>query len=1413
MQPPLNRSLHSHRSDTVTTLYGSDCDKKEVTQSTEYQEDTALHEHAANTTKRSHAMEIKPQLPSQTTTDGSSSQKHETSKITRSNGLIQKKQQDKLEREMQKLDYQSNQLQSVEEALSRAQKSIKTKDKNITKFVSRLEKVTDMLEEKQRAVDTLSEMLRIEQEENEQLQNKSITPANSSLYQDLIGKWAVPVLLDTSSFPACFSFDTISAPLSSCSSYVVITRVKPSITSLKVGDIVLEVNGYSCRGTIDCSPGIQQLYKRTSELRLVVARSCSISTSSSSSDDQFDTPPPLPLSPLPPDNLTSSHSSEDVLTNTNGVDSIKEKLSKLQSEYQDLKQRMEESQLKENAAREELTTKEMDRREASFHVTKLEAMLQNEKSEKDKTARRCQETEKAKQNLEENLLEARDQLGSLVKAKERENDRLKIELTELNENHSNLQMRYRDTTEKLKNEKSKHAKEISATESATILADERELANLRSKIDEMKQKSNKKIAELIAEVDQKDLAMKKMGETMRKLENEKETSEKQLDMLKVTVQKITEELEVARQWKTSFEKMEEEKDLLVTEVKEMKMAEEKMKQDMHGARTKQMDDIQLTHSQLLQQKEKELEHAQDESASLQLKVQSLEALQHNRMALLESDLQNFRKHSEKKEDRIAERDDQISQLHFNLKEMSLEQQREIQQKMKLFEETQTQLLSYKEKVQFLEIDKKMQQERLTLIENDLQSLRNQIEKKDDSIATKDTQITELNFTIKEQNTELRLLQQQVVEEKRKCTNLSKKYEKSQTTLARIESKFEISEQQLKKKDSEIETVTHERNDLKKEKAWLEKKLEQQGLSIEAEKGNSKILEKRLNQEIESLRAGADISKKQLEASQREALMYKDKAEALLSTMERDLQSTKQQSEKKDESVTEKDSQIIKLYSMVDQLNIETKSLQAQLKDQQDQVQSLSHSLKSATSEINTLRTDKEQSSALLQKQKTQLDEKLNEHGKLQKEAVELESIVTELRSSKGQLEAELAKVKIDSEKRHREMKSSMQMLKSEIQLSKSENESIVKENSGLSKQILEMEQRLSGLGKELSELKSKNDLERTNFEKEKKEMATKISSVEQQLATVNSELTFQKNSYASLENKSSTLSEQLGYVKAEKEKVDEKFTNATSELERVKANFEAAKTDSGERSKLLQNLLEEKENDITRTQGRLKSEEEKVEKANAEKVIQQQEMEQIKQKLEKELHQLRQVSTTGEEEFKEQVSGLKKELSVLQDNNGELTEHLNSSRQEAKKLTERSTQLQEHLDDLNEQYSQLEKAKEKCSEELSKEKESCLTLANSIEELKQTIKTLQEDYESKLSLIETKSKQVEETLRKEIEKLHTQKKNLVEEISHHKAHIGKLNDELKSLNEYIQRLLPVVMEFKPSVLAVSKNSPLTTLPY
>ena len=1418
--PPVMAGIprHTHRSDTVTTLYSStsnDCtpNKEDLSRIIENQNTNILHlqrvvesvkEENESLLTRASVHSIAEFKGTTTTQRKDIGEEGHVEMVMDTTQLLRKQ-----------VAEQSGRLQIVEAELNKAHRMIQIKDGHIVQCERELKNTSNMVAEKQEAINTLSDILNSEQEENEQLRNQPLELTNA-LYNDLVGRVALAVeiepTIDTTATTTTttthtvadddFAFEEVDGPVSLAGSYVIINRVKSSFAPVQVGDIVLEVNGCSCRG-VDSSAAIQILEERDKPLKLVIARSQSQSNydrqhsngnSVNSGSDEI--PPPLPSCHAPLTDLPSSTSLDNVLPvsvfnkpqhmqdDINNTE-LAQKVFELEDKCKKLTATLAHKEKREIALLKELQSEKADKNDYMLQVSRFESKLRTEKDEKERLLSECRDIQTANNRLTKELDQNKERLELEMKTNDEKYAELAIQLSSLKSQYEALQLKHRGSTIK------------------RVDDSQEKVTNMQAEIDKMRKMSKEKENRLVAEVNRRELERIKVTQDIEKLNIENESVKKELNVSLQEISRLTNDVEKAKKKiesaKESAEQLKRERDLLFEDVKKAKERKEEIEKEMSTVIQKKINDAQVEYQKVLREKERDLENAQKEATSLGLKVQALETLQHDRMALLESDLQNSRKHSERREDTIAEKDDRITQLHFSLKELSTEQQKEIREKMKQLENAQKELLAHKEKVQSLEMDKRIQQERLSLLDNEVQTLRKDSERKEETITNKDSQITEVHSTLTEMNSELRLLQKQVLDEKENGNSLIEKLKGTGKELRKVESLNEKLKQQLQKYESDLETKSNESDILKKEKENLEKKLEEINATLNRERNASKLEEQRLNRDIEKFKAEVEISRKQIEASEREVHLYKEKAETLITTMERDLQSTKQQSEKKEESVTEKDRQIIKLYAMVDQLNSEIKSQQGQLKDEKDQSGIVSETLKSANSKVTSLQASNEELSSLMQMHKTEIVEMTSKIDRLQQETVALKLDNDKSKLVNKEIKTANAKLQSDFDTKLREFETYKQTVELQVSTYKGGNEALIKEGDKLSEQITNQERKSSALTTELAELKRKTDSERADLEKEKQEMALKLASLEQQLLTVNNELTSQKTSYVSLESKTNSLYEQLGYIKSEKEKVEEKHTNAVREHEKLKADVEAVKKSSVEKAMSSQQLIGEKEKEIEAKQTILKSLEEKIVKIEKENSLLQQKMDRMSQEAEEEMNEM---TTKFTKEIGEAKTSQTKEVTELQRIKMEMSEQLISSQKEVSILSERSSKLQKSLEELTEQY---DKAKQSSDEELGEEKNLRKTLENKIGEIEERNKRLQENTESEITREMNELKNVREELKRQLDKSQTEQTQLIEEIDRSKKELDKSNAEIKSLNEYVQRLLPVVMEFKPSVLAVEKK--------
>ncbi len=1404
--PPTAGIPHHNRSDTVTTLYSSasnDCspNKEDLLRIIDNQNSSILQlQNVIESVKREneslqmasgHSLERIDKTSTTTTRRDRNTDEHDID-----SGSGEPKQSEVLASSVQLLrrqvDQQTGRLQIVKAELNRAHKLMQIKDDQIAKCDKELKNASIMVEEKQNAINTLSDLLNFEQEENEQLRNQPqlTSKQTNTLYNDLLGRVAIAVEIEPTTIPNAtspvihdFGFKEVDGPVSSAASYIVINHVRSSITALQVGDIVLEVNGCLCRG-MGSSAGIQKLKECDKQLRLVIARSQPLDQSMISYDRQgsgtnsysSDIVPPLPLSPAPKtSDLPSSTSLDNMFVNVfdkpaqqdplNSVAELAEEVAELKSKCEKLTVAIKRKEQRESDLLKELQSEKTEKNNNMLQVSRLESELKREVNDKERLLSECRDIRNTNDRLTRELEQNKRSLDLQITTNNEKYEELSIQLSSLK---NDIQLKDR-----------------------IIEADEATLTSVQVEVEKTNNSSEEKMARLRAEME---LQHSKMANEIKALKVENKRILNELNTSQQEIERLTYDIEKANE---NIAANEEDTKILNRE------REEEIERTMSALFQKKLNDTEQEYRKMVQEKERDLGNAQREVMSLGLKVKTLETLQQDRMALLESDLQNSRKHSDRREGTIAEKDNRITQLHFSIKELSTEQQREIQLRMKQLEDTQKDLLTYKEKVQLLEMDKRILQERLTSLDNDVQTLRKESERKDEVTMNKDRQIAELHSTMKEINSEIRLLQKQVLDEKEKGIGLVEKLKGANEELRKVEEK---SKQQLRQYETELNAKSSKLDDFINEKDKLEKKLEEVIGALNREKTGNKLEEQRLSQDVEKLKAELEISKKQIEASQREALLYKEKAETLITTIERDLQSTKQQSEKKEESVTEKDRQIIKLYSIVDQLNSEIKSLQEQLKNERDQGESLSQTLKSTNGKVTSLQASNNELNSMIEILKIEAMEMTTKMDRLTQEAVDLKLSISKSDLAKDKMESANAKLKSDFNEKCQEFETYQQTIESNIRVHKDEREASIKTGNDLSSQIAEQERKSQALVTELAELKRKTDLERNSLEKEKQAMVIKLTSLEQQLTTVNNELISQKTSYASMESKTSTLYEQLGYIKSEKEKVEEKYTNAIREHEKLKNDLETARRLSAENASTSQQLMKEQENELERKQNVVKSLEDKLSKIKSENLLLQEKMERIKSEAENEIKQVTTRSSKDADEAKVKEEGLNKEVADLKI---EMTEKLNNVQQEIGTLSERNSKLLKQLHELNEQYDALEKIRKSSDEELGEEKNQRELLENKIKELEEKNKRLQENTESEIVKEKSELHNMQEELRKKLEKSQTDQTRLIAEIDQYKIQLNKSNAEITSLNEYIQKLLPVVMEFKPSVLAVQKYPSIT----
>ena len=1281
-----------------------------------------------------------------------------------------------------------------EDELRELNRCIEIRNKQIDQLQSDLKHATDLVNEKQAAIDTLSDILQNEQEENDRLQKESFHHT-STLYQDLCGRIAVAVELECppSSSSCGFIYEEVLGPISS-GSYITIKQLEQPNESLQVGDIILEVNGHSCR-SLDTTDAMQSLESSSGKLKLVVARSwpdCFGSHPYADDDNDFcmKTPPPLPTSPVPINDSMSSTSLDqhfgNIISKSNdsedSVNSLHEshdqlpmQFSELEKECGQLKQAIEEGEAAMKSLRNELEAVKMEKENALTQMTELEDSLRHERVEREGVEAKIKESEKTSAKLTQELAEHKEQRELQMRSTDKQKDQLFLQLSKLRADHEALQKKFKTATVALEESTNRFQKEIGMIQkegkqkeeelSTMLMEAESQLAKLKSEhqstgevnnfpsesveMEKLRNSFQERISELEAELREKALAHK---QECGKLEGENLQIGRKLDDSLKELQEMKLELGVARVKATEKENLVKEKDSQI---------------------------MQLHSTIITLEQQDELPNARAETEMIRNKLQE-------KIAELEAELK----------DRDLAHKETLEMK--NLK--SMHQEEAAHSESKELENAQKEVMSYKEKTQALESEVKTHKELLTSMKRDVETLKQELEKKESTIAVKDGQIAELHSSMKEQSSEIRLLQKQVSNERDRASETSVKQIATEKKLMETETANE----RLLSFETERETVARENSKLKDEAESLKSNLEELKKACETERHSFTKEKQSLEQAVENLKAELNLCKQQCVSNQQEASLYKEKTELLISTMEKDLQLTKQQWEKRDCTVTEKDNQIIKLYSTVDQLNSEIQSLQTQLRDEKEEGSRTSQALKIANSKIESMEATQADLDSFVKKVEADSKGKSEEMSRLQKEVSTMQSSIKELKKTNKSLEENCQNLKREAEESCHNLEELKSRLESEMKSYEDLNQTLKSDNDRISNDLEKEKETAELLRKELTDLRGVADSASKKSEKIKDEAENKVKTLEQQLNTSRGELTTQREYNVSLESKANTLLEQLGYVKAEKQKADEKVTYLKTEHEKSEKEYESARNELKVKMDNLQKLLTEKEEELEEKQKLLSSHEATIKSLEEEKLPLEERLTQITKEAEGELRQVKAKLQAEVDEARKIAESLKGEVNELQRNNTELSEGLRHSERTAGSLTERNESLKKNFEKLTAQHGNLEREKQAITDSYEEEKKSRATLEREVYTLENAKEKLKRESETELKKAEEEIKHLREDLKREIERYKTEEKRLSEQLDECKKQVETKEEELESSNKYISKLLPVVMEYKPSILAVGK---------
>ena len=562
-------------------------------------------------------------------------------------------------------------VQSKEVEISRFKHSVNSLHEIMQETKEISASLQSSIKEKDKALDALSSILAIEKKKNDQLQKKmkaSVKPLHSSLYDELLGRNVLTVEIErsTQNSPLGFKYEVVAGPITSAVSYLIVKQVSSPFLPLELGDVILEVNGHSCRKP-DLSAAVQQLKESIGIIKMVVTREDppsnehelpltthpNVASSKERTSNNFETetpdgnfhsksltPPPLPITPPPFDDVISeekessleyNHKSGSNDSDTVQLKNLSTKLTELHNVNSQLKAALDNSNHQIEEMQNTLEVERKERQKISLQLTRSETTLAERKSENEHLCNKIKEAERHCALLEEELNQCKLQLeisSETALEEERREDNLAIELSKFKVDHEAVKRKLQYTTARLEEDTNQYQKELQAykqkerflkEESSKLTADRNTVMETLRTSEQTNSNLHKQLSQYKSELE--------MTQTnVKKLETKKEILEKSINKLKVDLQNKSSDHKTATD---ELVRMTKENTAIKTELEDCKQQMRELTLDSETAR---MEENKLR----------------------------------ERLASMERDLQGIKKHAGKLEEDLREKENEIIALQSTI---------------------------------------------------------------------------------------------------------------------------------------------------------------------------------------------------------------------------------------------------------------------------------------------------------------------------------------------------------------------------------------------------------------------------------------------------------------------------------------------------------------------------------------------------------------------------------------------------------------------------------------------------------------------------------------------------------------------------------------------------------------------------
>ena len=705
-------------------------------------------------------------------------------------------------------------LQSKEVEISRFKHSVNSLHEIMQETKEISASLQSSIKEKDKALDALSSILAIEKKKNDQLQKKmkaSVKPLHSSLYDELLGRNVLTVELErnTQNSSLGFKYEVVAGPITSAVSYLIVKQVSSPFLPLELGDVILEVNGHSCRKP-DLSAAVQQLKESIGIIKMVITREDppsnehelpltlttqpNVGSSKERTSNNLEietpdgifhskslTPPPLPITPPPFDDVISEEKESSLEYNhksgSNDPDTVQLKnLSTQLTELHNVNSQLKAALDNRNHQIEEMQTaleiERKERQKMSLQLTRSETTLTEGKSENEHLCNKIKEAERHCALLEEELNQCKLQLeisSETALEEEGREDNLAIELSKFKVDQEAVKRKLQYTTARLEAETNQYQKELQAykqkerflkEESSKLTADRNTVMETLRTSEQTNSNLHKQLSQYKSELE--------MTQTnVKKLETKKEILEKSINKLKVDLQNKSSDHKTAADElvrmtkenatiKTELEDCKQQMRELTLDSETARMEENKlrerlasMERDLQGIKThagkleedlrEKVNDIialqstidslnsavHIAHTQVKEEQgcvatiNEELKIAKEELQSMQLEHDRLkEYIQKSRedkskrdieISGLQQEVGELKKHSDMVRSKLENEIRNLEEELYKLRMLLDTKQIEVDTTKESFE---SQVLSYKSKLQISESEKESLSEQL-----------------------------------------------------------------------------------------------------------------------------------------------------------------------------------------------------------------------------------------------------------------------------------------------------------------------------------------------------------------------------------------------------------------------------------------------------------------------------------------------------------------------------------------------------------------------------------------------------------------------------------------------------------------------------------------------------------------------------